>query len=185
MHTVMGQLSKATISIIKNLKIPKIQLWKIFLMIKTWILGTTYLRKASFFWTRGTSPQAVTSKFSESYQYQLCESYHPVYQCIQPELDWSQGSLGKPEISWPLNITSRYCYKLTSNLLLIGRILSYLINLPGSLIRGHLIILSYWTSDLDLIKMIHYHIWRGLSGIWSCGHYYKVLGTYSIHMLDA
>ena len=77
------------------------------------------------------------------------------------------------------------CYELTSDLLLIGWILSYLIYLPGSLIRGHLVILSYRTSDLDLIKMDHYHIWRRLSGIWLCGHYYKVLGTHDIHMLEA
>ena len=48
-----------------------------------------------------------------------------------------------------------------------------------------MIILSYQTSDLDLIKMVHYHIWRGLSSIWPYGHYYKVLGTQGIHMLEA
>ena len=48
-----------------------------------------------------------------------------------------------------------------------------------------MVILSYWTSDLDLIKMDHHHIWRGLSGIWPYGHYYKVLATHGIHMLEA
>ena len=48
-----------------------------------------------------------------------------------------------------------------------------------------MVILSYWTSDLDLIKMDHYYIWRGLSGIWPYGHYYKILETQGIHMLDA
>ena len=39
--------------------------------------------------------------------------------------------------------------------------------------------------DLDLIKMIHYYIWTGLSSIWPYGHYYKVLETQDIHMPEA
>ena len=54
-----------------------------------------------------------------------------------------------------------YCYDMAFQQVIIisfNLILSYLINLPGSLIGGHSIILSYRTSDLDLIKMDHYHI---------------------------